>query len=341
MDDIMKRHPDNPIVRPGGYNWRRAAVYNPGVWQEEDGTVYMLERAAQSLRPHITVFGLLKSKDGVHFEHVTDQPVFTAQQIGFPLGSVEDPRLVKMDDTYYLNFAIQPNSFVCFPNGWGVPTGFRIDMPGVGFAGERPENITRSGMAISKDLIHWDYLGETCDVGINDRDQVLFPHKINGYYYLLRRPVAWVGPEYGCKVPSIWLSRSIDLKNWEQPQLLMKPEYSWEGQKVGGSAPPIETKNGWLMLYHGVEEVEPECVIYRSGAVLLDKNDPSIILGRSEKPVLVPQEYYEKTGLIIPNTVFPCGNFINKDELWVYYGCCDTSISLAVVKVKDLIAELI
>jgi predicted GH43/DUF377 family glycosyl hydrolase len=337
---MMTRHPENPIVRPGGYEWRRACVYNPGVWQEPDGTVYMLERAAKSLRPHITVFGLLRSRDGVHFEHVTDKPVFTAQEIGFPVGSVEDARLVKIDGTYYLNFAIQPNSYVAFPNGWGVPTGFRLDIPGVCFGGERKENKTRSGIATSTDLLKWTMLGETCEVGEDDRDQVLFPRKINGYFYMLRRPGTWVGEKYGCRVPSMWITRSRDLKTWEPADLFMEPRFDWESAKIGGSVPPVEVDEGWLVLYHGVTCPEPECPVYRVGAVLLDKNDPRRILARSSQPILEPREYYEKTGLIIPNTVFPCGNIIRDGKLWVYYGCCDTCISLATIELPKLLSLL-
>ena len=333
----MVRHPDNPIVRPGGLEWRRACTYNPGVWQEGDGTVYMLERAAKSLRPHITVFGLLKSSDGVRFEHVVDHPVLTGPQIGFPVGSVEDPRLVKFADTYYLNFAIQPNSFVAFPNGWGVPTGFRLDIPGLCFAGERAENKTRSGLAVSKNLVDWEYLGETCDVGIDDRDQVLFPRTIDGWYYMLRRPASWVGPAYGCDRPSMWMTRSRDLKTWEDPRLFLQPRYDWESHKIGASTPPLEIDAGWLVLYHGVTCPEPDCPVYRTGALLLDKTDPSRVLGRTPRPILEPREYYETTGLIIPNTVFPCGNFIRDGELWVYYGCCDTCIALATIQLDRLL----
>lgn len=336
----MVRHPKNPVVRPGGLEWRRACVYNPGVWQEPDGTVYMLERAAKSLRPHVTVFGLLRSSDGVSFEHVVDRPVFTAEQIGFPAGSVEDPRLVKMDDTYYLNFAITPNSWVTFPNGWGVPTGFRMDLPGVCFSGERKENKTRSGIAVSKDLLTWEMLGETCEVGIDDRDQVLFPRQIDGQFYMLRRPATWVGPDYGCDRPCMWITRSRDLKTWESPTLFMRPRFEWESQKIGASAPPVELPQGWLVLYHGVSCPEPDCPIYRAGAVLLDKRDPSRIIGRTPQPILEPVEYYEKTGLVIPNTVFPCGNFVRDGRLWVYYGCCDTCISLATMGVDELLAQM-
>jgi predicted GH43/DUF377 family glycosyl hydrolase len=339
-NNLAVRHPDNPIVRPGKLEWRRACVYNPGVWQEDDGAVYMLERAAKSLRPHITLFGLLKSTDGVSFTHVVDKPVFTAQEIGFPYGSVEDARLVKMDGLYYLNFAITPNSWVTFPNGWGIPTGFRADIPGVCYSGERQDNKTRSGIAVSRDLIHWEMLGETCEIGEDDRDQVLFPRKIDGYYHMLRRPAAWVGAKYGCTCPSMWITRSRDLKNWEPARLFMQPEYEWESHKIGASAPPVEIDQGWLALYHGVTCPEPDCPAYSVGAVLLDKSDPSRILGRTRRPILEPEHYYEKVGLIIPNTVFPCGNIVRDRKLWIYYGCCDTCISLATIDLDVLLSLL-
>ncbi|MNJ69053.1 Beta-1,4-mannooligosaccharide phosphorylase [compost metagenome] len=90
------------------------------------------------------------------------------------------------------------------------------------------------------------------------------------------------------------------------------------------------------MLYHGVDSHS----IYRVGALLLDLENPEIVIGRTKNFIMEPEEYYEKTGLVIPNVVFPTANLIIDGILYVYYGCCDTSISLATVPVNDLLQHI-
>src|SRR5437763_10260204 len=101
---FFDRHPENPIVVPGIYPWRMAAVFSPGVLHE-DGRFFMYERAAGQLRPFHCYIGMLESGDGVHFRHVSDQPVFTPEMAGSKFGSVQDPRVVKIDDLYYMTYA--------------------------------------------------------------------------------------------------------------------------------------------------------------------------------------------------------------------------------------------
>ena len=105
---IFTRHPANPIIVPGRYEWRRAATFNPGAFLDDDGKFYLYERAAGGLRPFICTIGLLSSEDGVHFIHVTDTPVFTPEKAGSEYGSVQDPRVHKMDGRYYMTFAFRP-----------------------------------------------------------------------------------------------------------------------------------------------------------------------------------------------------------------------------------------
>ena len=117
----ITRCPENPIVWPGKWDWRRVATFNPGAIIDDDGRFYLFERACVGLRPLKCSVGLLVSDDGFHFEHVYDEPVFTADELGFPLGTIEDPRVVKMDDTYYMTFAHRPYNYNCHPTGIAVP----------------------------------------------------------------------------------------------------------------------------------------------------------------------------------------------------------------------------
>ena len=112
----ITRCKENPIVTPGIYAWRKASVFNPGVIFDNNKFL-MYERAAGSLRPFQTCIGLLESEDGVHFTPVSDHPVFTGEMLGFPGGSVEDARVVKIDGLFYMCYALQPYSFDCWPTG--------------------------------------------------------------------------------------------------------------------------------------------------------------------------------------------------------------------------------
>src|SRR4030042_4150670 len=102
----IKRCSENPIVLPGKWEWRMSNVYNPAVIYD-DGHFYMYERTAGSLRPHHCYIGLLESRDGIHFNHLLDRPVLTPEMIGYKYGSVQDPRVVKIENLYYMTFAFR------------------------------------------------------------------------------------------------------------------------------------------------------------------------------------------------------------------------------------------
>jgi predicted GH43/DUF377 family glycosyl hydrolase len=173
---------------------------------------------------------------------------------------------------------------------------------------------------------------------VDDRDCTLFPEKVGGQYLMLRRPMHYVGPEYGCDRPSIWLSRSTDLKSWSEPVLLAGAEHpEWESVKIGAAAQPIHTDEGWLMLYHGVDRAG----VYRVGLMLLDLADPSKVIARDPNWIMQPELAYEKVGLIIPRVIFPSANVVKDGVLYVYYGCCDTVISLATAPVDALLEAVL
>jgi len=334
------RHPENPIVQPGTYDWRRCVTFNPGVILDDDGKFYMYERTAGQLRPFHCYIGMLQSNDGVHFTQVGDKPVFTPEMAGSKYGSVQDPRVVKIDGTYYMTYAYRPYAWSSNPTGLGVPESHESVLPG--FNGNSKENMTRSGIAVSKDRVNWEHKYWPTPVELDDRDVILFPEKINGKYALLRRPLQFVGPKYGTVQPSIWICFSDDLQNWSEPVLIAKPEFKWEDGRIGGSTPPIKTKKGWLVFYHGVENQHPPTkrVIYRMGALMLDLNDPTKVLARTKNFLMEPETYYEKFGLYIPNVVFPTANVVKDGTIYLYYGACDTAIGLATAELDEVVREV-
>jgi predicted GH43/DUF377 family glycosyl hydrolase len=106
----------------------------------------------------------------------------------------------------------------------------------------------------------------------------------------------------------------------------------WDSLKIGAAGPPIELDNGWLLVYHGVDANR----IYRLGVAVLDKNNPRKILGRSEEPILEPQEKYEQVGQV-PNVVFSCGSVIFDDKLMISYGAADTVICVAFYELSEIL----
>lgn len=328
---------ENPIVTPGLYDWRMATVFNPGVIYDE-GKFYMYERAAGGLRPFHCYIGLLESGDGVHFRHVVDHPVFTPEMAGSRYGSVQDPRVVKIDGTYYMTYAFRPYAWLSHPTGLGVPDSFQPEFPG--FSGRPEDNQTRSGIAVSRDRVHWEHLCWPTPAELDDRDVILFPEKIDGKFALLRRPLQFVGEKYGTEYPGIWICFSDDLKTWSPPELVARPMFKWEDNRIGGSAPPIRTERGWLVMYHGVENQHPATrrVVYRLGAMMLDLHDPRKVIARAKDFIMEPETYYEKFGLYIPNVIFPTAGVVKEGVLHIYYGVCDTAIALATVELDELVS---
>jgi predicted GH43/DUF377 family glycosyl hydrolase len=326
----LTRCPENPIVVPGIYSWRKSNVFNPAVIID-NGVFYMIERAAGGLRPFHCFFGLLSSPDGVHFTHVKDEPVFTPADLGFPFGSIQDPRVVKIDGVFYLNYALRPSSYGYAPTGTGKPEEIIYTYPGE--HGKSENFMTRSGILESRDLINWKQLCYTTSFEINDRDNILFPEKIGGKFVMLRRPEEYIGAKYGTEKAGIWICESDNLLEWSAPKLLATSREAWEFKKVGGSAPPIKTEAGWLTLYHGVDRDN----VYRCGVMMLDLADPTKVIARSKSFILEPLEYYEKFGLYIPNVVFPTAAVVKDGLLYIYYGVTDTAICLATVPLDELI----
>lgn len=337
---LLQRHPLNPVVRPGGLPWRQAVTFNPAVIEVE-GIVYLYERCAGNLRPFQCCIGLQTSTDGVHFTPAAEEPVIKPELLGSRHGSVQDPRIVQLGGAYYMTVAYRPFAWNSHPTGVGVPESYQAEYPE--FDGDGSKNQTRSAILKSTNLTDWELLSWVSDETIDDRNVILFPEKIGGRYTALRRPQAHVGMQAEhAEIPSVQLSYSDDLLQWTAPEPILHPAYEWEDNRIGGSTPPLRTEAGWLLFYHGVQNIDTarKTVIYRMGAALLDLEDPRTVLARSPLPLLEPVEYYECTGLYIPNVVFPTASLLRDDTLWFYYGVCDTAIALATTELSPLLDYL-
>lgn len=329
----LTKSPKNPILKPNENNhWENLAVCNPGVWHE-DGEFYMLYRAAGDDINHIIQFGLAVSNDGINFTRASDKPVFSPSCDGPDSGGVEDARIVKFGEAYYVTYAYRP-----YPPGqyWKFAHDV-VQLPEVDeFApAVYRESIANTGLAMTKNFKTWKRLGRITQSNLDDRDVILFPEMVNGKYVLLHRPKQWIGAEYGCEHPSIWITFSDDLMVWNgKSQLLIRGiKDTWE-EKIGGSTPPLRTKDGWLVIYHGVENGGRG--YYRVGVALLDIDDPTKVIARAKNFIMEPEFDYELEGFY-KGCVFPTGNVIIEDTLYVYYGAADKYIGLATCKVDDLL----
>ncbi len=170
-----------------------------------------------------------------------------------------------------------------------------------------------------------------------NRNGVLFPRRINGMYIMLSRPSDNGATPFG----DIYLSRSPDLRYWGDHRLVMRPEQmGWQSTKIGAGPIPIETDAGWLLIYHGVL-TSCSGYIYAFGAALLDLDDPSIALKRTQNYLLAPEEPYERMG-DVPNVLFPCATVQDSatGRIAIYYGCADTNVGIAYGYIDDIFAAM-
>lgn len=233
------------------------------------------------------------SDDGINWQIDPEMISFTDTPEG--VGEFDwgyDPRVCKIDDRYLVTWC---NSLA------GYPT---------------------IGMAETKDFRTFRQM-ENAFLPFN-RNGVMFPRKINGKYMMLSRPSDPGHTPFG----DIFISSSPDLKYWGEHRHVMKTTMGWQGTKIGAGPIPIETNEGWLMIYHGVLG---SCngFVYSFGAALLDLEQPWKVIARSRRYLLNPREYYECVG-DVPNVCFPCAALSDSatGRIAVYYGCADTCTGL-------------
>ncbi len=334
MDFKFKRYDGNPILKPESRNqWENLCVLNPAViFDEKTNKFVMVYRAGGDEIKHNIRLGLATSDDGYNFTRHGDKPIFDVDENDADGGCVEDPRIVNIDGVYYMTYASRAYA----PGRYWLPYEQRVEEAKAWKTSHEDSepwflrtNETLTYLAATKDFINYKRLGRITDAREDDRDVVIFPRKINGSFYMISRPV--IGEDR-----SMWISSSDDLMEWPTREKLYSGVEDWENGRVGAGCPPIETEDGWLLIYHGVSNAD-KC--YRVGLMLLDKNDPKKIIARSRKFVLEPSAEYEKSGLY-QGCVFPTGAVVKDGTLYVYYGCADKYVSLVTAKMEDIMKYL-
>ena len=328
----LKRYEGNPILHPNPANeWESLAVFNPAAWYDEDKKqVSLLYRAAESGPEYKCYFGLAVSNDGYEFERVSKKPVFSPSIDGFDASTVQDPRMVKIGQYYYITYACR---FFPFGQFW-MPKEQQYKPPVCpqDFPRILRNNATSTGLLLTKDFKSFIRAGRITDPVLDDRDVILFPEKVSGKHVMMHRPLEWIGGKYSTEFPAVWISMADDLLGFRKSQLLVKQKYDWESGKIGINTPPIKTKHGWLTIYHAVGADK----YYRLGALLLDLKDPAKVLHRTTDWIMQPEEEYEIDGYY-KGCVFPCGKVLIGDILFVYYGAADKYVALATCNLEELL----
>lgn len=318
----LKRYQNNPILKPDDFQkWDIGAVFNCGVTVTEDSEIVMLFRAVPSgyrknpsgngYLNYVSSIGSAVSRDGYSFS--TDETAVISPQEEWDRYGCEDPRITRFADdggtTYLITYtALSDPAF--------SGTGDRVALATTNDFGI----YTRHGVIIP---------------GVNDKDAVFFPERINGKIALLHRIPPDIQIVYFDDLDEItkadeefWSHYSRSIVN----HTILERKYAWESEKIGAGPPPVKTREGWLLLYHGVDGDH----VYRTGVALLDLDDPSRVIARSSLPILEPEEDYEITG-DVNNVVFPTGAIVLGETLFVYYGAADKVCALATAGVDEIL----
>lgn len=302
--NLFSRHTNNPILTISNWPYPANSVFNAGVTMLPNGETLLLVRVED--RRGISHLTAARSTDGISHWHIDPTPTFTPDLEHYPeeLWGIEDPRITWLGDL----------------KKWVITyTAYSRGGPLV-------------SLAVTEDFRTFERLGPITPP--EDKDAAIFPRRFAGRWGLLHRPVTTF--QLGAH---IWLSFSPDLKYWGDHQLLIEARKGawWDANKIGLSPPPLETPEGWLILYHGVRQTASGC-IYRQGMALLDLEDPRRVLRRSDEWIFGPEEEYEREG-DVGDVVFPCGWTLDpKDgKVRLYYGAADRCIALATARLSDLL----
>lgn len=304
-EELLVRHPGNPILTTAQWPYPAHSVFNPGVTRLQDGTTLLLCRV-EDRRGH-SHFTAARSRNGVDGWIMDPEPTLAADPEHYPeeLWGIEDPRITYLDEL--ATYAV-------------VYTAYGKCGPGV-------------ALALTKDFRAFERLGLVMPP--EDKDAALLPRRLNGNFIMVHRPMTVEGAH-------VWLSSSPDLRHWGDHKVILKARLGgwWDAQKIGLSTPLIETPRGWLMIYHGVRQTAAGS-LYRLGLALFDLNQPQLCLLRGDEWIFGPEAPYELHG-DVGHVAFPCGFTLGEDgdRINLYYGAADTTVALATGSIRQFLAWL-
>ncbi len=309
----FERYRHNPVLTPvAKHAWEAKAVFNPAAIDVPGKTIILYRAMSED---DTSVLGYAESKNGFRINRRFPHPIYVPrapfEMKNAPGNSgCEDPRLTRFDDTYYMLYTAVD---AANPPRVALST-ISVD----DFLAERFECFS-DPVLISPPMV-------------DDKDACLFPEKIGGKYVILHRIQPAIDINFLDDLAFDGTSRFL----MHRPFIFPRPGM-WDSRKIGINTAPIRTAVGWLILYHGVSEYDGH---YRVGAILLDREHPERIIGRSRHPLFSPEEDYERVG-VVPNVVFPCGASVRGNKLITYYGGADRVIGVASISLPKLLKSLL
>ncbi len=305
FQEIFVRYEGNPIIRARDIPFPANSAFNAGATLVNGDTLLLMRVEDRRGISHLTA---ARSRDGVTDWRIDPGPTLSPSPEEHPeeVWGIEDPRVTRIEEL----------------DLWAVLyTAYSKGGPLVSLATTRDfKTFERKGVVMPPE----------------DKDAALFPVRFGGRWAMLHRPVtafAGVGAH-------IWISFSPDMKHWGDHQVVIPARRGgwWDANRIGLSPPPLRTDRGWLILYHGVRITASGC-IYRLGLALLDLEQPTKLLARSDEWVFGPEESYEMVG-DVDKVVFPCGWVTEGDHVRLYYGGADKCIALATASVSEMLTWL-
>ena len=321
------------ILQTSSLDFENESVLNPAVWQDGN-KVHLFYRAIHDKNQ--SCIGYCRLDGPLKIEQKNNTP-FLSPEFAYEKHGMEDPRIVKIDELYYLSYVAfdGSNALGALATSTDLINFERqgIIVPQISYADF--DLLTRYEPALNE-----KYLRYNRDANIlADKDFVFFPRRINGKLTFLHR----IKPDI--QITSVNSLAELNNVFWEDyfkhfdEHILLAPKYPHEVSYVGAGCPPIETEHGWLLIYHGVKDMvkgyEYSCCV-----ALMDLDNPLHEIARLPYPLFKPELDYELKG-DVDDVCFPTGTALFGDRLYIYYGAADELIACASVSLRALLTELV
>jgi len=323
-------------------DFENEGVLNPAIFQEGN-TVHMFYRAVR--KGNFSTIGYAKLEGPLKVVERKKEPVLiptTKDEIH----GVEDPRIVKIDDIYYLTYCAYDgvNALGSLATSIDLINFVKhgVIVPQVSY--EEFSRLAECGQHLNKKYerfhVHNNIINNPDKkMLLWDKNLIFFPKPINGKFTFLHR----IKPDI--QIAFVNNIQDLTKEFWDDyllhfnQHILMTSKHEHEIGYIGGGCSPIETKAGWLLIYHGVHDTA-EGYVYSGCAALLDLNDPTIEIARLPYALIEPEYSWELCGYV-NNVVFPTGTSLFDGYLYIYYGAADKRIAVASVNLEELITELL
>ncbi len=325
------------ILEKTDLEFENKGVLNPACIHT-DGITHMFYRAISN--NDISSIGYCQLVDNKVIKRL-EMPVLFPEY-DYERKGVEDPRITFLDGTYYLIYTSYDgkNALISYATSKDLVHFVKQGIISPKISYDEVEDIFRGSKVgkqyIISERLHKQRWGK--DILLFEKDASLFPQKFGGKFALLHRILPGIQIIYFNNFSDLTADHWRDyLKNLND-FIVLDPLFWFENRNIGGGCPPIKTEDGWLMIYHAVENT-PSGNIYHATAALLDLKNPLKVLGRLRQPLFSPKEPEEKSG-VTNNVVFPTGAVVRDKRLHIYYGAADKLIAAKSVDLAELLVEL-